>query len=302
MVLEWANGLRNVGFQIFFLVDDATYEPWLHFDKSVVYDAGHPPRKHFEVGISTFYTTGSHLDRCRFGIKVKLVLDNYYRYGRRTTERKEKIDNYLAEEDSIIIFPSDYLKSLYGRYEIMGSVVAPGLDRKLFFDPQVERKRNRILIEGYKRPYKGLGATYSAIPSNCEIWGLGITRHDVGRKPQAMWVRPSQSKLNEIYGACGALVKLERHAGFPQAIIEAMACGTPVIVSGIGGQMDYCRDNWNSLIAAHNNDVGGLIDVLLRDDELFKELQRNGLKTAEQYCWERSSDNLNQLIGYEFDI
>ncbi len=46
------------------------------------------------------------------------------------------------------------------------------------------------------------------------------------------------SSLPEIYGAADMLLLVSTHEGWPNVLLESMACGTPVVVSDIPGIAD----------------------------------------------------------------
>jgi glycosyltransferase involved in cell wall biosynthesis len=49
-----------------------------------------------------------------------------------------------------------------------------------------------------------------------------------------------QSQLRALYGVADAYVSPYRAEGFNLPVLEAMACGTPVIVTGGGATDDFC--------------------------------------------------------------
>jgi glycosyltransferase involved in cell wall biosynthesis/tetratricopeptide (TPR) repeat protein len=57
-------------------------------------------------------------------------------------------------------------------------------------------------------------------------------------------------ELPGLYTACDCLVHPYRGEGFGLPIAEAMACGLPVVVSGLGAALDFCDENNAFLIPA----------------------------------------------------
>jgi hypothetical protein len=62
----------------------------------------------------------------------------------------------------------------------------------------------------------------------------------------------SDDEVASIYRACDALVHPYRGEGFGLPMAEAMACGLPVVVTGLGAAMDFCDDTNAYLIPAEN--------------------------------------------------
>jgi glycosyltransferase involved in cell wall biosynthesis/Tfp pilus assembly protein PilF len=61
-----------------------------------------------------------------------------------------------------------------------------------------------------------------------------------------------EEELAGLYTACDCFVQPFRMAGFGLAILEAMACGLPVITTGYGGPLDFCDDQTAWLLPARD--------------------------------------------------
>src|SRR5205085_6693656 len=66
----------------------------------------------------------------------------------------------------------------------------------------------------------------------------------------------SAEELAGLYAACDCLAQPYRGEGFGLPIAEAMACGLPVIVTGLGAALDYCNDSNAFLVPARRVYLG----------------------------------------------
>ncbi|MFW9974520.1 MAG: glycosyltransferase family 4 protein [Candidatus Thorarchaeota archaeon] len=76
-----------------------------------------------------------------------------------------------------------------------------------------------------------------------------------------------------------------RREPFGLSIIEAMACGVPVITTDVYGPREIVQHNYDG-IAVPSDDAGALasaIETLLSDSELRKKIAQNALKSVQKY-------------------
>jgi D-inositol-3-phosphate glycosyltransferase len=96
-----------------------------------------------------------------------------------------------------------------------------------------------------------------------------------------------QSVLPRYYAAADLTVLPSYYESFGMVALEAMACGSPVIASRVGGLITTIRDGVTGFLV-RDGDVGALaerIESLVADPELRWRLGREGVRWAAQHRW-----------------
>ncbi len=106
-----------------------------------------------------------------------------------------------------------------------------------------------------------------------------------------------EDHLPALYSGALALLFPSICEGFGYPILEAMACGCPVITSNltsmpeVSGNRALCIDPTNADEMAH-----ALLQVV-ENDQLRKELRAGGLEWSQQFTWEKSAARIVELYS-----
>lgn len=99
--------------------------------------------------------------------------------------------------------------------------------------------RARLLLKDHKAMY-GMGA--DRVLAQVAREHPGLVTADVLAGVSLISGSLDQGQLRALYGVADAYVSPYRAEGFNLPVLEAMACGTPVIVTGGGATEDFCPD------------------------------------------------------------
>ncbi|MEM2002644.1 MAG: glycosyltransferase, partial [Candidatus Methanomethylicaceae archaeon] len=120
--------------------------------------------------------------------------------------------------------------------------------------------------------------------------GLNDVVHFVGVRPH--------SEMPSWMNAADLLALPSHGEGLPNAIVEAMACGIPVVVTNVGGIPEVVEDNKSGFLI-EKGDIDSLtavIEDLLKDEEKRKEMGAYGRSVIEQsFSWQKSAKALRGL-------
>jgi glycosyltransferase involved in cell wall biosynthesis len=106
----------------------------------------------------------------------------------------------------------------------------------------------------------------------------------------------SDDKLVKLYQQAKLFVYPSLYEGFGLPPLEAMACGTPVVVSNTASLPEVCGDAAYYVNPYDVNDIAKGIEIVLKDDELQKELMQKGLKMVKLFSWEKSAKKIINII------
>ncbi|MFC5405032.1 glycosyltransferase family 4 protein [Cohnella soli] len=96
----------------------------------------------------------------------------------------------------------------------------------------------------------------------------------------------SDEQLKALYDGAGCFVFPSLYEGFGLPPLEAMACGTPVIASGLASLPEVCGEATLYCDPLDPRDIATKINSVMNDASLRKALSARGLRRAERFTWE----------------
>jgi D-inositol-3-phosphate glycosyltransferase len=216
-------------------------------------------------------------------------------------------------------------------------IIPPGVDLSHFYHIPVDEARQfiglapdarMILFVGRIEPLKGLDTLIQAVA--ClglkdlrEPVHLAVIGGDPDAAPTEMTAemariqkicddltvgkmvvflgKRSQDTLPYYYSAAEVLVMPSHYESFGIVALEAMACGTPVIASQVGGLAFLVQEGVTGY-QVPDGDHDALCEkltALLGDASLRQTLGRNAAKYAQNYAWEKIA---RKIVGVYKDV
>jgi D-inositol-3-phosphate glycosyltransferase len=211
-------------------------------------------------------------------------------------------------------------------------IIPPGVDTSHFYPIPVDEARSfiglkpddrMILFVGRIEPLKGLETLIRAMSclhlcSECSPAYLAIIGGDPEAAPETMSAemariqklsndlcvgqmiaflgKRGQDTLPYYYSAAEVLVMPSHYESFGMVALEAMACGTPVIASQVGGLAFLVQDGITGYHVP-DGDPDALCDRLRRllyDPALRAQMGQQAVRYAQNYAWEKI---VEQILG-----
>jgi glycosyltransferase involved in cell wall biosynthesis len=161
-----------------------------------------------------------------------------------------------------------------------------------------------VLYLGSNKPHKNLGRLVEAWarlqpqPLPLVIAGAWDDRYPEARQRaaalslegQVRWLGPvSDTDLPALYSGALLFVFPSLYEGFGLPVLEAMACGAPVVCSNSSSLPEVTG---KAALLADPTDVEGLagcVRVALEDEGLRKEMSESGLRQARRFSWPQTA-------------
>lgn len=102
----------------------------------------------------------------------------------------------------------------------------------------------------------------------------------------------------ECYNSLDLYLVTSRAEGGPNALLEGMATGVPIVTTNVGMAPDLIKQGINGFMT-NIEDIDQLYQFsceVLKNKELKKELIKNGIKTVQKYNWEYVAKQYYQKI------
>jgi glycosyltransferase involved in cell wall biosynthesis len=167
-----------------------------------------------------------------------------------------------------------------------------------------------LLNVGVNHPRKNISTVLQALDIlvqkglPVEFWKVGadftteqkdfIQTHNL-----TQWIKyfgkPKKSTLIQLYNAANVLVAPSLYEGFGITILEAMACGTPVITSNVSAMPEVVGD---AGVLVSPNSATEIADAVLRlhkDSIYYQELVDKSLNRVKLFTWKKTAEQVAQV-------
>jgi glycosyltransferase involved in cell wall biosynthesis len=221
-------------------------------------------------------------------------------------------DNIALIEQTVL--RCDYLfsnsaqvkSSLHLEYGLRSEIVPTGVDTD-FFTPAWERAANprpRILFVGSLRPFKGPQTVIDAAQRfpqfDFTLVGSGVLADELKARAKHLpnvELRGSISRtaVREEYRQADIFLFPSRWEGFPKVILEAAACGLPVIA-----RKDYRPESvlheQTGYLVGHDDELFARVADLGASPELRRTMGRAGRAHVEQFDWDHITKQWEEIF------
>jgi glycosyltransferase involved in cell wall biosynthesis len=168
-----------------------------------------------------------------------------------------------------------------------------------------------FLYLGRHDPYKNLHRlieAFSKIPSECELWLGGSYDRRYTPKLQAQVKELGVSdrikfldyvpyeRLPMLLNQALALVFPTLWEGFGLPVLEAMACGTPVITSNLSSLPEVAGDAAILIDPYNVEEIAAAMQAVAEDSQLRSRLSELGLQRASQFSWAKTGQATVEIL------
>ena len=108
--------------------------------------------------------------------------------------------------------------------------------------------------------------------------------------------RVQDADLVHLYCGAAALVFPSLDEGFGLPAVEAMACGTPVVVSRAGALPEVVGDAGLYFDPRDDAELEGVLVRVLDDSDLRRDLSQRSLRRAAEFSWTRTASSLLDIF------
>ncbi len=204
-----------------------------------------------------------------------------------------------------LVVPSGFLQEVFARFGMTAEIVPNIVNLQRFHNPQTERAtRRRLLVArnlekiyGNDTAIRAFALVKARYPdATLTIAGSGPEEEPLKRLVSELGVgssvvftgRLDPLQMAELYRNVDVALNPSLADNMPNSVLEALACGIPVVSTNVGGVPYIVRDLETALLVPPQS-PDAMTKAILRvieDSELCARLRTNGLAEVQRYTWE----------------
>lgn len=223
------------------------------------------------------------LSQSKFGqLQISKQIQNQFGLPIIHLEHTVPTSNYTSEQLTALksiwgdynVFISEYAAGAWG-FDETATVICNSIDHEFFKPLEVEcdgtvfTVQNDFINRDYCLNYQGWKRIISGLPAKV----LGDTK---GLSEPA----GSLEHLRDEYNKCAVYINTTTESQMPTAIIEAMACGKPVVSTATCSIPSFIKHGENGFLTNDEEEFKGYIQQLLNDESLRKQMGDKARETV----------------------
>jgi len=115
---------------------------------------------------------------------------------------------------------------------------------------------------------------------------------------QHVYLLGGRTDVHDLLPDADCFVLTSKHEGLPIAILEAMACGLPIVATAVGGIGEIIRNGENGILVSPNNapEFADTLSSLFRNTQMRDSLGQRARETViRDYSWKRISREYEEI-------
>jgi glycosyltransferase involved in cell wall biosynthesis len=252
--------------------------------------------------------------------RKKVILSAHGGAARLFLKKYGLLVKHILNTVDIIVTPSDFLKDIFKDVLDMEAKIVPNitdLDQFEFMErcairPKLLVTRSLEKIYNVKCVIKAFKIVHERFPDAVlGIVGDGTERGMLEDLVSQLGLsncikffgRVAHENIQKVYDEYYIYVNASNVDNLPLTILEAFACGLPVVSTNVGG-ISYMIKQGETGLLVNKNDFNALaqkVIQLVEDNELALRLSKNAREECQKYSWENVNSLLLPLLYTEWD-
>ncbi len=205
----------------------------------------------------------------------------------------EKIRSIHCGVDHSFFFPRS--SALVG--ETLRSLSLP--ERYVLQTGTFEPRKNILrTIRGWSGLPEKMRREFPLLLAGAEGWNNREIEREIASTPGVTSLGPvTEEILSVLYSGASLFIYPSLYEGFGLPLLEAMACGAPVLASRASCLPEVCGEGALLFDPQNEEDLSSAMEKLLSDEELRSSLSSRGLQRAAGFSWRKSAEEHSSFFA-----
>lgn len=211
---------------------------------------------------------------------------------------------------SLLVFPSGFLKDVFGRFGMEGRIVSNIIDLTRFCPAETRRPAAHIVVARNLETIYGIDtalrafalivaqrpdATLSVAGTGPQAAELKVLARELGVADKVRFTgRLDRDEMAALYRDADLSLNPSRVDNMPNSVLEALASGVPTVTTDVGG-IPYIVEHDKTALLVPADDPPAMADAALRclnDPTVAARLGAAGQADVRRYAWSAVKNEL----------